>query len=77
MSTESRISAAAESSRRNGARSRGPKPRAQGALGAERTEARATGSEAVVLPDEHAAEFSGLEAALLQNIPASGHVLDS
>jgi hypothetical protein len=73
MSTDSRISARALASRQNGARSRGPKTRegkARSARNALKHGMRA--AKYVVLPEEDAAEFAGLEAALIEELAPVG-----
>ena len=65
--------ARAEASRRNGAKSRGPKTpegKARSAQNALKHGMRA--EKHVVLPDEDAAEFAGLEAALLAELAPVG-----
>ena len=73
MSTDSRISARALASRKNGARSRGPKTRegkARSAQNALKHGMRA--AKHVVLPYEDAAEFAGFEAALVEELAPVG-----
>ena len=73
MSSDSRISARALASRRNGAKSRGPKTRegrARSARNALKHGMRA--AKYLVLPDEHAAELAGLEAALMRELSPVG-----
>jgi len=73
MSTDSRINARAEASRRNGARSRGPKTaagKARAARNALKHGMRA--AKHVVLPDEDAAEFAALDAALIEELAPVG-----
>ena len=65
--------ARAEASRKNGAKSRGPKTpegKARSAQNALRHGMRA--QKYVVLPDEDAAEFAGLEAALVEELAPVG-----
>ena len=65
--------ARAEASRRNGAKSRGPKTeegRARSAQNALKHGMRA--QKHLVLPDEDAAEFAGLEAALVAELAPVG-----
>ena len=65
--------ARAEASRRNGARSRGPKTpegKARSAQNALKHGMRA--EKYVLLPDEDAAEFAGLEAALIEELAPVG-----
>src|SRR5918995_5402575 len=73
MSTDSRISARALASRQNGAKSRGPKTkegRARSAQNALKHGMRA--QKYVVLPEEDADEFAGLEAALIEELAPVG-----
>ena len=66
-------SARAEASRKNGAKSRGPKTpegKARSARNALKHGMRA--QKYVVLPDEDAAEFAGLEAALVEELAPVG-----
>jgi hypothetical protein len=73
MSTDSRISARALASRRNGAKSRGPRTaagKARSARNALKHGMRA--AKYLVLPDEDAAEFAGLEAALIEELAPVG-----
>jgi len=66
-------SARAEASRRNGAKSRGPKTfegKARSAQNALKHGMRA--EKYVVLPEEDAAEFAGLEAALIEELAPVG-----
>jgi hypothetical protein len=65
--------ARAEASRRNGAKSRGPKTaegKARAAQNALKHGLRA--QKYVVLPEEDAAEFAGLEAALIEELAPVG-----
>ena len=65
--------ARAEASRKNGAKSRGPKTpegRARSAQNALKHGMRA--QQHLVLPDEDAAEFAGLEAALVEELAPVG-----
>ena len=65
--------ARAEASRRNGAKSRGPKTeegKARSARNALKHGMRA--QKFVVLPDEHGAEFAALEAALVEELAPVG-----
>ena len=64
--------ARAEASRQNGAKSRGPKTTKARPVGAECPEARHARAEVLVLPDEDAAEFAGLEAALVEELAPVG-----
>jgi hypothetical protein len=73
MSTDSRISARALASRKNGARSRGPKTRegkARSARNALKHGMRA--AKHIVLPYEDAAEFAAHEATLLAELAPQG-----
>jgi hypothetical protein len=73
MSTDSRISARALASRKNGARSRGPRTaagKARSARNALKHGMRA--AKYVVLLDEDAAEFAALEAALIAELAPVG-----
>ena len=73
MSTETTISARALASRRNGAKSRGPKTaegKARSARNALKHGLRA--AKHIVLPDEDAAEFAAHEAALLAELAPVG-----
>jgi hypothetical protein len=66
-------SARAEASRKNGATSRGPKTaegKARAAQNALKHGLRA--EKYVVLPEEDAAEFAGLEAALIEELAPAG-----
>ena len=73
MSTDSSISARALASRRNGAKSRGPRTaagKARSARNALKHGMRA--AKYLVLPDEDAAEFAGLEATLVAELAPVG-----
>jgi hypothetical protein len=73
MSTDSRISAGVLASRRNGAKSRGPRTaagKARSARNALKHGMRA--AKYLVLPYEDAAEFAALEAALLAELAPVG-----
>ena len=69
MSTDSRIRARALASRRSGAKSRGPKTRAGKARSSQNALKHGMrAAKYVVLPEEDAAEFAHLEAALLAEL---------
>ena len=73
LSTDSTISARALASRKNGAKSRGPNTpegKARSAQNALKHGLRA--AKHVVLPDEDAVEFAGLEAALVAELAPVG-----
>ena len=73
MSTDRRISARALASRKNGARSRGPKTRAGKARSARNALKHGMrAAQYLVLPDEDAAEFAALEAALVAELAPGG-----
>ena len=73
MSTDGTISARALASRRNGAKSRGPKTRAGKARSSRNALKHGMrAAKYVVLPEEDAAEFAHLEAALFEELAPVG-----